>query len=138
MRFKEYIGKSLTVYHGTKSPIERFDPSRQLSGYYPGFYTTSDEGRARTVHGQVVYSFEIDPERFFPIDRANEDRVKAEAGRAGFRTSQGSGWGEVQYLKSQGYAGIRRGTEYIVFEPDKTLKLGRPIDAGERDSGNEI
>ncbi len=105
----------LTVYHGSKVPVEKLDPSKQVSGYYPGFYTTSDEIRAATF-GSHIFTLQIDPSKFYHLkDDKQAEMLKNEARQAGYYVNSGSGTGEVKYLKDQGYHGIRRGNEFIVF-----------------------
>lgn len=106
----------ITVYHGSKTPIVRWDRSRHLSGYYPGFYTWPDAERAKQ-HGNYVYMLGIDDSEFF--DLKNADELKSRARAAGFPVTMGSGFQDVAYLKSIGYKGIKRGSEYIVFDPEE-------------------
>ena len=109
----------LDVYHGSKTPLTQFDSKKQLSGYYPGFYTTSEEERAKS-HGDNITQLTIYEDKFYSLDNPQKaDELKDMAAKAGFRTSSASGYAEVQYLKQEGYAGIRRGNEFIVFEPEK-------------------
>jgi len=107
----------ITVYHGTNSPINSWDPSRQLSGYYPGFYTSSKLEYAKQHGAKYIYQLSVDESDFYSITSQNSDEVKKQAGRDGFQVFNGSGVGEVEYLKHQGYRGIRRGIEFIIFDP---------------------
>ena len=117
LSFRHFL-ESLEVHHGTASPLVKWDKSKHLSGYYPGFYTTSDRGRA-TTHGANIYSFDVAHMRFFPLDTPKAaDELKKEARRAGYFVNTGSGSGEVKYLTDQGYDGIKRGNEYIIFNPE--------------------
>lgn len=118
--FKHWLAEAV-VYHGTPEPLAGFNPKKQQSGYYPGFYTTSDPERARS-HGGLIYSFQIEEDRYFAVTRDNAEKLKQDAKLAGFWVNMGSGTGEARYLASLGYHGIRRGDEYIVFSPEKHLK----------------
>jgi len=123
MKFSEWLSK-IKVYHGSKYPIHEWDISKHLSGYYPGFYTWRDPQSAYK-HGQHVYELEIDESSFYQMK--DSDLLKRKASEAGFSVTQGSGYQDVQYLKSMGYDGIIRGQEYIVFDPKKWSES--PIEA---------
>jgi hypothetical protein len=123
MKIYTIAQNSLVVYHGSFSKEIIFDPRKQESGYYPGFYTTTNESLAKT-YGAWIHQFSLDDSRFFDIEsNIVADQVKQAARKAGFNTNAGSGHGDVEYLKSLGYEGIRRGIEYIVFNPKKSLKF---------------
>ncbi len=104
------------VFHGSQLPIMSWDSSRHASGYYPGFYAWNDPNAAKR-HGANVYELQIDDSAFYTITDA--DMLKREAKKAGFPSTNGSGFQDVQYLKSQGYKGIKRGNEYIIFNPEE-------------------
>ncbi len=120
--FKQFFESRLIVYHGTGGPIAGFDSKKQLSGYYPGFYTTIDR-EATSSYGTHVHEFDVTGLRFYPVDSKASEELKKAAREAGFWVTSGSGRGEVDYLKSLGYDGIQRGHEYIIFNPEKVLKL---------------
>lgn len=130
--FKGWLSET-TVYHGSKSPIEVWDGSRHLSGYYPGFYAWPDKEKAKH-HGNYVYEVNVDDSKFYVLEDA--DDLKMQAREAGFPTTQGSGYPDAAYLKSLGYEGIKRGAEYIIFNPanwsdsptvSENRQLGRPL-----------
>ncbi|RTK96647.1 MAG: hypothetical protein EKK64_03420 [Neisseriaceae bacterium] len=111
----------ITVFHGSKAPIANFDSKKNLSGYYPGFYTTSSEDKARTF-GSILYSMLINDDKFYVLnDLQDSELLKKSARENGFLSTQGSGYQDVAYLKKIGYEGIKRGIEYIIFEPEKTV-----------------
>lgn len=110
---------SILVYHGSKTPIQAFDSTKHLSGYYPGFYTTSDKSRAESF-GSNLYQMQIEPSKFYQISGSKADELKMIAKQAGFFVNNGSGSGESKYLHQQGYHGIQRGNEFIIFKPDVT------------------
>ena len=110
---------NILVFHGSKTPIQAFDSSKHLSGYYPGFYTTSDRELARW-HGNNLYQMQIDSSKFYQLVPRTANNLKVMAKQAGFYVNNGSGSGEAKYLASQGYHGIRRGTEFIIFQPEQT------------------
>lgn len=115
MQFKDFVNR-INVYHGSKTPIESWDSTKHLSGYYPGFYAWTDRNKARN-HGEHVYQLAIDTKRFYLMKSGDE--LKKLAIDAGFPTTMGSGFQDVKYLKSQGYKGIIRGEEHIVFNPEE-------------------
>jgi hypothetical protein len=103
------------------------------SGYYPGvyFYTgkaAEDKVRDNKFAGKNVYKLDITGANLYKIDspkKAEELKDEAEkaAEKGGFIVTQGSGYGDVEYLKSKGYDGIKRGIEVILFEPEKFKEL---------------
>lgn len=128
MDFKRWLAEGeMVVYHGSKTPITAFDSKKHLSGYYPGFYTTPDTGLLKNF-GDIVYSMRIDPEKFYWLDSKSADELKHKARAAGFSVSGGSGSGEARYLASLGYHGIRRGSEYILFDPSVSASSFAPIE----------
>lgn len=116
MSLKEFLLSEVTLYHGSKQPIEKWDSSKHLSGYYPGFYTWNDPNKA-TSHGSYVYKLDLNNPKLYNL--TNSDELKKQAKIAGFSVTMGSGYQDVQYLKSLGYDGIIRGNEYIIFNPEK-------------------
>lgn len=116
-KFKDWFESF--VYHGSKIPIERWDNSRHLSGYYPGFYAWPDKAKAMQ-HGTHVYELEIDDSKFYHLeDSKDSEELKSKARQSGFPVTFGSGHQDVAYLKSLGYKGIKRGLEYIIFSPEE-------------------
>lgn len=115
LAFSHWLNE-VTVYHGSKSPIDKWDSSRHLSGYYPGFYTWPDAEKAK-LHGPYVYKLDINDSEFFDLEDA--DDLKRRARKAGFPSTMGSGYQDVAYLKSLGYKGLKRGDEHIVFHPEQ-------------------
>lgn len=114
--FKEWLKSEIAVYHGSKRPINNWVAGKQRSGYYPGLYAWPDLEKAKS-HGDYIYKLNIDPEKLYHMQ--NGDELKRQASQAGFRTSSGSGYQDVGYLKQQGYEGILRGREFIIFDPSK-------------------
>lgn len=126
MKFKEWLLSETIVFHGTETPFAGFDKNKQLSGYYPGFYCTSEKNHAK-VHGGLVYTGEINEEKFFEMKPGKEDDLKMQARKAGFSYRMGSGSEECKYLQQLGYEGIKRGVVYIVFDPEKSLRNFKPL-----------
>lgn len=114
MNFKSWLESF--VYHGSVQPISVWDRSRHVSGYYPGFYAWPERESAQK-HGQYVYELNVDDGTFYTL--SNADDLKVQARKAGFPVTSGSGHQDVEYLKSLGYKGIRRGKEYIIFSPEE-------------------
>ena len=110
------------VYHGSNEKFRGFDMDKQLSGYYPGFYVTTDKELSSTF-GNFVYSFELLGRYYDLPDNTAAAILKDEARTAGHNVNEGSGYGECEYLKLVGYDGIRRGKTYTVFNPEKSLQL---------------
>ena len=109
------------VYHGTNERLTSFDGDKQQSGYYPGFYVTESKSLAETF-GSLLYSFTIDKSKFYDLpDNKSANDLKDLVRSKGFFTTEGSGYGDVEYLKSIGYYGIKRGATYVVFEPQNSL-----------------
>ena len=115
INFKSWLSESV-IYHGSKNPIEQWDSSRHLSGYYPGFYAWPELAKAKQ-HGEYVYTFNVDDSLFYQMNDPEELKTQAKAN--GFPTTSGSGFQDVSYLKSLGYKGIKRGMEYIIFNPEE-------------------
>jgi hypothetical protein len=116
MNWYKIANKIISVYHGSKTPIEIFDNTKQISGFYPGFYTSYDKNKAQQW-GQFIYEFKINPSLFFPLTLDNMKQIDVLAAKNGFGQTSGSGYPIAKYLKSLGYKGINRGTEYILFDP---------------------
>lgn len=98
----------MTVFHGSSKEIEAFDLSLQLSGFYPGLYTTTDIERAKSF-GNIIHTLEITGD-YFLLTPELADILQKQSGHSG------SGSGVVQILKDQGYSGIQRGNEFIIFD----------------------
>ncbi len=117
MNFRTFLESFVTVYHASPVPVDSWTKhDKQVSGYYPGLYTFLDLDYVAEF-GKYFYKIEIDPSEFYEIKDA--DDLKKQAKSAGFFTTNGSGYWECQYLKSQGYQGIKRGREFILFYPEK-------------------
>ncbi len=109
---------SLKVFHGTDTAPEL----GQRSGYYPGTYAYSVfQEEALRRHGGNVYKTDIDPSELYHLQ--DTDHLKDLAEEAGFGRREGSGYLEVQYLLSQGYKGMARGNEIILFTPHTWTKV---------------
>jgi hypothetical protein len=102
------------------------------SGYYPGvyFYTgkAAEDKLRDNFKGKNVYKLDITGANLYKIDSPKKaEELKDEAWKAaekgGYIVTHGSGYGDVEYLKSKGYDGIRRGIEVIIFEPEKFKEL---------------
>lgn len=121
--YKKAQESEIEVYHGTNNVFSGFDSNKQQSGYYTGFYVTSSKNHALTF-GNNIYTFALDPSKYYEInnDKAASE-LKNKAQNNGFNANIGSGSGEVNYLKNLGYHGIKRGIEYIVFDPNKNLRI---------------
>lgn len=99
----------MLVYHGSDSIFTEFDLKFHSSGFYPGIYTTTDQDRAREF-GSILYILEIIGE-YFEMTPEISEKLQKQVG------TSGSGSPVVALLKEQGYSGIIRGTEYLVFDP---------------------
>ena len=123
--YKKAQNNEISVYHGSTEKLITFDPQKSKSGYYPGFYTTTNPSLS-TTYGTFVHEYKLDPSKYFdiPNNKAAND-IKTQAKKAGFNPNIGSGYGESEYLKSLGYQGIRIGigTVFIVFNPQTSLKV---------------
>ena len=104
------------LYHSSDVEFTGFKEGAQKSGYYPGFYTSVEPDMA-AQHGAKHFAFDASELSIFKLE--NADALKKEARAAGFETTEGSGKGEVEYLKSQGFDGMQRGKEVVVFETSK-------------------
>ena len=106
------------LYHGSNAEnLKQFDLDYQKSGFYPGIYATSDEKRAKEF-GKNIYEIKVDG-KFFEFDsREQEDQMVQETG------TRGSGDSLVKKLEKDGFVGIKRGNEFIIFNP-KNIKLAK-------------
>jgi len=122
MNWYKLAQSEIKVYHGTKDDLNGFNKSKQKSGYYPGFYVTSSKDMASTF-GNNIYTFMLQPSKYYEIN-GNDDAegLKNIAREKGYWVTSGSGSEESRYLKDLGKHGIKRGVEYIVFEPEKNLR----------------
>jgi len=105
------------------------------SGYYPGVYFYTGKGaednlRDNKFRGKNVYKIDITGANLYKLDSPEKSKeLKDKAEKASkesgysFPVTQGSGYGDVEYLKSKGYDGIKRGIEVILFEPEKFKEL---------------
>jgi hypothetical protein len=111
------------LYHGTNEKFDGFYSGRQVSGYYPGFYVTTEEHVAQSF-GSNVIKFISEPLKLYDINNEyDSEELKKKARLSGVYVSQGSGYPEAKYLENNGYDGIRRGEEIILFNPSEVLKL---------------
>jgi hypothetical protein len=109
--FRKEREGAMTVYHGTKTQPDL----GQRSGYYPGSYHATTEQGAKEF-GDNVSSRKVNPEKLFTV--TDSDKLKQEAKQAGFGYHSGNGQAEVEYLKSKGFEGMRRGNEVILFDKE--------------------
>jgi hypothetical protein len=117
----ESLAKSedgIVVYHGSTHNFDKFDVAHQRSGFYPGIYSTPDPDRAKT-HGPIVHSAKLKGKYFEFKDPDHGDRLARELGVP----HGASGHPLAAKLQEMGYAGIKRGTEYITFHHDNIEKL---------------
>jgi hypothetical protein len=113
------VDKTHKLYHGSKILFKDFDNSKQISGFYPGVYLAKNEKMA-SEFGKYIYEVEVRGS-FFEFDSPkHEDELLKESGRTS------SGWLLAEKLKDQGYVGIKRGNEYIVFDSKKISILSYP------------
>jgi len=121
MKIYRIAQSEITVYHGTNDVFEGFDSSKSQSGYYPGFYVTSSKDLASTYGSKIIY-FTLQPSKYYEISNNKDaEDLKQKAKLEGHNVTIGSGYGECEYLKKIGYHGIKRGSEYIVFDPETNL-----------------
>lgn len=105
----------MKTYHGSNQIITTLDLSFQKSGFYQGFYSTTDIERAKEF-GSYLYEFTLAGEYFEILNAEHGEKLTKESGHSG------SGMNVVKLLKDQGYSGIKRGNEYITFDP-KTISF---------------
>jgi hypothetical protein len=111
--------KVFKLYHGSKSMFKEFDKAKQISGFYPGVYLASTKEMAFDF-GKYIYEVEVKGQFFEFESNQHEEKLLKESGRTS------SGWLLAEKLKEDGYIGIKRGKEYIVFEPKKIIITGYP------------
>lgn len=112
MWYRTSSNNLITIYHGTDT-----EPGLgQRSGYYPGTYTLISK-KDVTHHGANVYTAKIDLNKVYSItEETSAEQLKKEAATAGFGYHSGNGRAEVEYLKSKGFIGLRRGIEILIFD----------------------
>lgn len=111
--------KTFNLYHGSKILFKEFDKSKQISGFYPGIYLASTKEMASDF-GKYIYEVEVKGQFFEFESNQHEEKLLKESGRTS------SGWLLAEKLKEDGYIGIKRGKEYIVFEPKKIKIVSYP------------
>jgi hypothetical protein len=104
--------KIFKLYHGSKNIFKDFDKSKQISGFYPGVYLASTKEMASDF-GKYIYEVEVKGQFFEFESNQHEEKLLKESGRTS------SGWLLAEKIKDDGYIGIKRGKEYIVFEAGK-------------------
>lgn len=108
--------QELTGFRGSNYAPDA-DKSRYTpSGYYYGtyYYVTDDAEQRAQRHGKYVTKQDLSGLRIYQLEDA--DQLKREAAQAGYFVTQGSGYNECKYLKAQGYDGLQRGVEVVVFD----------------------
>lgn len=112
---------NLVVYHGSEDKWKGFDNEKQLSGYYRGFYVTTDENIA-TQFGGNVNTFYAKSLNLYTLNNDQDaNQLKQNARKEGYYVTEGSGYPESKYLEENGYDGIKRGKEIILFNPEQVL-----------------
>jgi hypothetical protein len=99
------------------------------SGYYPGVYfywgpDAEEIAKSNFKKYKNIYKLDITGAKLYDLnspDKAKE--LKDDASKNDFFVSSASGYGEVEYLKSVGYDGIKRGKEVIIFNPEKFKEI---------------
>ena len=126
--------KYLKIFETFKSPIiayrgQRIDhnPPNGGSGYFNGtyFFVGKDaEQKAKEFQSGIIIKADITNAKLYQLygnSNNTHDFLKKEARKAGYYTSQASGNGECEYLKSLGYDGIHIGNEVILFDKNNFL-----------------
>lgn len=120
------IANQIVVFHGTNHSLDNFSKEKQISGYYPGFYVSTSEEFARDF-GRIVYQF-IFSGKLYEINTNDDSKeLKRMARAAGYPSRNASGFEEAKYLEDNGYAGIKRGKEYIIFNPEINLSSKKKL-----------
>jgi hypothetical protein len=114
----EVNSREILVNHAGDYSVGHSDPARQQSGYYKGLYVTTDKNLAAKF-GKNIKQFKLKPD--IKLWAGNEKDLKSLARKAGFMVHSANGNAEVEYLKKLGYAGIQRGVEIVLFDPDSAL-----------------
>jgi hypothetical protein len=107
--------KNMRLFHGSDEPFKGFREGAQVSGYYPGFYTSASRELAHS-YGKNVTEFEVESIELVTLGPKDGDELKKTASAMGHRVSQGTGAPEVAMLLSRGIKAIRRGMEVIVLD----------------------
>jgi GNAT superfamily N-acetyltransferase len=112
-------GNLITVYHATDT-----EPGLgQKSGYYPGTYAFIDINDVQKWGKQNIFQTQIDASKIYKLEAGSSDLLKQLAKEHGFGYHSGNGQAEVEYLKSQGYIGLQRGVEIILFDHHQWKKM---------------
>ena len=106
----------MITYHGSKVKITEFSLDYQVSGFYRGIYSTTDKNRVQEFGG-YLYQLTLSGEYFEIKDAFHEEELIKKSGHSG------SGMRLVESLIEQGFVGIKRGNEYITFNPKSIEKL---------------
>ena len=72
-------------------------------------------------HGKNLTKVDLSKANLYEIgvDGITSQSLKNEAKKAGYDVRNASGYAESEYLKKQGYDGIKRGNEVVLFDPKK-------------------
>jgi len=108
---------------GSKFTQEEHNPKFGGSGHYKGtyFYVGLSAESKALEHGKNLTKVDIENANLYELgeDGQTSQSLKNEAKKAGYDTRDASGYAESEYLKKQGYDGIKRGNEIVLFEPKK-------------------
>jgi len=108
---------------GSKYTQEEHNPKFGGSGHYKGtyFYVGLSAESKALEHGKNLTKVDIGKANLYELgeDGQTSQSLKKEAKKAGYDTRDASGYAESEYLKKQGYDGIKRGNEIVLFEPKK-------------------
>jgi len=108
---------------GSKFTQEEHNPKFGGSGHYKGtyFYVGLNAESKALEHGENLSKVDLEKANLYEIgvDGITSQTLKNEAKKAGYDTRDASGYAESEYLKKQGYDGIKRGNEVVLFEPKK-------------------
>ena len=108
---------------GSKYTQEEHNPKFGGSGHYKGtyFYVGLNAESKALEHGKNLTKVDLSKANLYEIDgkEVTSQTLKSEAKKAGYDVRDASGYAESEYLKKQGYDGIKRGNEVVLFEPKK-------------------
>ena len=108
---------------GSKYTEAEHNPKFGGSGHYKGtyFYIGLNSESKALEHGENLSRVNISGANLYElgINGITFQTLKNEAKKAGYDTRDASGYPESEYLKNQGYDGIKRGNEVVLFEPEK-------------------
>lgn len=107
----------MILFHASNEIFEKPSLDFHKSGFYPGFYASKTPELAQS-YGTYLYMFEITGD-FKEINSQNEDLLLKESGRTS------SGYLLAEKLKAEGYSGIIRGNEVIIFDVEDILNFTR-------------